>query len=234
MEQDSLETGNSNISDANVQVMQNSTQEKLLPQSKVDEIVRHATGRVAEKARKETEERIRAEYQNASSNQGQGGLIPIEEAKKLVADEAKKMLQGMMSDHITQTNHAEGQRIASEFKSKIESEKENFPELSANIGKSGLENFPHVVYMSNATENTAAVMNELLNNPMKMQTLENLAGKSPYLAQKAMQELSQSIKINQEAAKAKISNEPLSQLKPSSIGADNGSMSVRDFRKIFI
>ena len=55
------------------------------------------------------------------------------------------------------------------------------------------------------------------------------------MAKRAMMELSNSIKTNQDAlAQEKQAQDPMSQLKPStSAGMDNSAMSVSDFRKMF-
>jgi hypothetical protein len=46
-----------------------------------------------------------------------------------------------------------------------------------------------------------------------------------------MGKLKDSIKTNQEANQSPDVNEPLKQTKPSTVGKDNGSFAVRDFRK---
>jgi hypothetical protein len=45
-----------------------------------------------------------------------------------------------------------------------------------------------------------------------------------------VQRLSQSIKDNESAGKMRHPNEPLSQMRPSNTGTDNGAMSVKDYR----
>jgi hypothetical protein len=57
----------------------------------------------------------------------------------------------------------------------------------------------------------------------------------PKLAQKAMQDLSNSIKQNQAALQSHESvNQPIGQMKPSAnAGVDDGNMSVKDYRKMF-
>jgi hypothetical protein len=81
----------------------------------------------------------------------------------------------------------------------------------------------------------ADIMKELLDNPMKMGNLMTLMYTQPQMAQKAMADLSNSIKTNQDAlAQEKQAQDPMSQLKPStSAGMDNSAMSVSDFKKMF-
>jgi hypothetical protein len=78
-------------------------------------------------------------------------------------------------------------------------------------------------------------MQEVIEHPNKMANLITLAKDQPYALQQAMQALSASIKRNQEAvAQEQESKDPMSRLKPSpQAGADNGAMSVNDFRQMF-
>ena len=61
----------------------------------------------------------------------------------------------------------------------------------------------------------------------KMANLETLAHMSPNDAIIQAQRLSQSIKDNEVASKIKTPNEPLSQIRPSNTGTDNGAMALK-------
>jgi hypothetical protein len=206
--------------------------EKMIPQSKVDEMIRHSNGRVAAKSRQQALEEFKAQQGSQTQSQPSGALS-AEDTRRIASEEAQRAYQDMVNAQYHQANQAEGQRIAAEFQSKIDAAKEEFPELRSNIEKVGMQNFPSVAYLANSVEDTAAVLDELFKNPIKMINIEQAAQKSPYLAEQEMKKLAQSISINKQAAQTKIANEPLSRLKPTSIGADNGSQSVSDFRKMF-
>ena len=78
-------------------------------------------------------------------------------------------------------------------------------------------------------------MKEVLDHPAKLTELLSNVADQPYIAQKQLMKLSQSIKTNQQAlAEEAQARDPMSQLKPSqNAGMDNGAASVADFRKMF-
>ena len=84
--------------------------------------------------------------------------------------------------------------------------------------------------MGDYVDNSHDVLYELGKDRIKMANLETLAHMSPNDAIIQAQRLSQSIKDNEVASKIKTPNEPLSQIRPSNTGTDNGAMSVKDYR----
>lgn len=209
--------------------------EKTFTQSEVDKI--------AGKVRRETIEKFRTEAPAQQPQQNSYNpnfsledfrKTAIEEAQKAAAKAAQEQIQAEKEQILQSQYMAEGQRIADEFRSKIEADKERFPELKDKLGKTNLAAFPSIIHLANSMENTAAIMNELfVENPGKLASINLLAQTDPGLAVDAITKLSRSISINEKAAQSKIANEPLSQLKPSTIGVDNGQMSVTDYRRIF-
>lgn len=212
-----------------------SQSEKMFTQSEVDKI--------AGKVRRETIEKFRTDqpvqqntYSNPSPNLSLEDFrrTAIEEAQKAAAKAAQEQIQAEREQILQGQYMAEGQRIADEFRSKIEADKERFPELKDKLGKTNLAAFPAIIHLANSMENTAAIMNELfVENPGKLASINSLAQIDPSLAIDAVTKLSKSISINEKAAQSKVANEPLSQLRPSTIGVDNGQMSVTDYRRIF-
>lgn len=89
-----------------------------------------------------------------------------------------------------------------------------------------------LVYLANGVENTADVMYDLAQNPQKIANIVSLAQQAPILAQQAINQVSQSIKLNESAAQQKTAAEPLSQIRPSTTGTNDGSMSVKDYRRL--
>ena len=87
-------------------------------------------------------------------------------------------------------------------------------------------------------ENTRDVMVELVNNPSKIGTIQNLididlrAGRQPNLALAEMKRLSTALKANSKATQFRPPNDPLSQMQPSNAGTDNkGALTVSDYRR---
>jgi len=94
-----------------------------------------------------------------------------------------------------------------------------------------LKNIPHVVQLAAESGMAGDVMYERGRNPGKVATLTTLAYVNPDIAKYEMKKLTDSIKTNQDSSKAPDIAEPLSQVKPSAVGTDNGSNSVRDLRR---
>jgi hypothetical protein len=113
--------------------------------------------------------------------------------------------------------------------------KDRYPELESQLNDVDFNTFAPVITLANDLENTADVVHDLLNNPMKMGTVMSLLKEQPKMALKAMHELSTSIANNQKAMKEnKQAREPFDQLKSSTNNnMDSSNMSVDDFRQMF-
>lgn len=159
-----------------------------------------------------------------------GGMQQLSQAdiERLIAEKAPQLLQ----DHVNQLQTA--QTIES-FVSKMQAAEQRHPGLEAKLNDLDYSTLAPVIKLANNMENTADIMKELVDNPMKMGNLTTLMYTQPKLAERAMQELSNSIKQNQEAqAQADSARDPMAQLKPSAnAGMDKGDMSVKDFQKMF-
>lgn len=210
-----------------------------LPQSKIDAAIRHANARIAEKVRQE--ERAKWEQQAANAAPAQNSpvfsLDDVRRIAKETADEKQKEMLEAMQYH---QNLQEGKRLEAEFYSKLDkADKNSYPTLQKNLeNKQEFEKtlvsmgMGPVVAILTKMDNPAAVLNELFENPLKMTPLADLAAKQPLMAQAQLQRMADSIKLNQEAAKAKMPNEPLSRIEASNtVGMDSGEMSVSDFQK---
>lgn len=202
-------------------------QEKLLKQSEVNEIVGSAKREAYEKGKRES----LAEYQksqalvqqpNYNANQTIGGMSQLsdEKIRQLINEEAQTM-----------TNMAVAQKIANEFTQKMMAAKDKYPDFEQVVGELNLVDMPQIVNWANSLDNTADVMYELAKYPEKLSSVTVLAYTNPRKATVLLQKLSDSIKQNESALKQPSASEPLSQIKPSTTGTDNGSRTVSDLRK---
>ncbi len=160
-----------------------------------------------------------------------GGMPQLSQAdiERMITERTPQALQ----DHV---NHLKNEHTINSFVSKMQAAEARHPGLEAKLND--LDYSPamaKIIGMVNDMENTADVMKELIDNPMKMGNVMMLMEGQPKMGQKALMELSNSIKQNQEAlAQEKQAQDPMSQLKPSSsAGMDNSAMSVKDFQKMF-
>jgi len=203
------------------------TQEKLLKQSEVNDIIGSAKREAYEKGKRES----LAEYQKTQApvqtnsyapNQTIGGMAQLSDDKirQLINEESQKM-----------TNMAVAQRIANEFTQKMMAAKDKYPDFEQVVGELNLVDMPQIVNWANSLDNTADVMYELAKYPEKLSSVTVLAYTNPRKATVLLQKLSDSIKQNESALKQPSASEPLSQIKPSTTGTDNGSKTVSDLRK---
>ncbi len=203
------------------QAPQEAAQEKLLKQSEVNELV----GRVRHDAYSKglREAQGAPQQQSAPVANSLGGMPQVTEdqVRQMIAEDAQKQAQ-VAAVHNVLTNFS---NQMSTGKSKYS----DFDETVANLGD--LKNLPHVVQLASESGIAGDVMYELGKNPGKVATLTTLAYVNPQLAKFEMKKLVDSIKTNQESSKAPEAAEPLSQVKPSAVGTDNGSNAIRDLRK---
>lgn len=203
---------------------QSQPEERLLRQSEVNDIVREAKRHAAEKARQEALKELAP--QPVQSLGGMQQMTP-EEIRKLIAEESARSLQN-------QAQAMQLQRLATDFSSKIAASKDKYPELEAELNGMDLGRIAAIIDFANQMDNTADVMNDLIENRhkianvMQLVSLNDLSG-----ARKEIQKLSNSIKANEEAKNLPKPPDPLSQVKPSPIGSDGGGLqSVKDFRSL--
>jgi DNA repair exonuclease SbcCD ATPase subunit len=121
--------------------------------------------------------------------------------------------------------------VAQQYFGKLAQGKELYEDFDAITSGFDPAAFPQLVYLATQTDNTAAIIYELQKNPSKLATLATLVERSPNMARAELAKLSQSIKTNQEAkSNLQEAQDPLSRLKPSPVGTDNGTKTVRDFK----
>lgn len=201
-------------------------QEKMIPSSQVSKIVASQAREAADKARKQALEEYQREQQAGQQHAGQqqqvGNMNPNDpnQIRQLIREEAQRLAQLEMA-----------QQIESDFERKINAEMTQDPEFAEVYKAMNLEAHPEIVIWANGFDNTAAVIKELGNNPSKYSSVIALAKSGmPKLAENELKKISSSIKANEEAKQQPKAPEPLGQMKPSGIGADNGQMEVSDFR----
>lgn len=128
----------------------------------------------------------------------------------------------------------QAKQIEQNWLSAMEAEKIADPEFAELYDAIGIEQQPALVIAMAGMDNKAQVVKDLAKNPSKYANILTLAnGGSPKLAQIELNKLSASIRANQEAMKQPKVDAPLSQIRASNIGGDDGNysnMSTSDFR----
>ncbi|MES2356272.1 MAG: hypothetical protein V4568_18075 [Pseudomonadota bacterium] len=227
-----------------VQVSSPVAEEKMLPQSQVNEIVKREKAQVAERVRREME----AQMAQGSQPQSMGGMSQAPDIEALkqqmwdhVKQEAQKMdeLEAKKAKEAQEAQEREAiQKTADDFWLRLGAGKDKYSDFEEVMQDFEPHAFPQVAFLSAETGSdgqpldTAGIMYELAKNPTKLTHLNDLAIRSPKMARKEMERLSQSIAKNQKAMQENVNpREPLSQLKSSSsVGADTGTMTLRDYK----
>lgn len=202
---------------------QDAQSEKLLKQSEVNELVGRVKHDAYTKGLRDAQAAPASQPQAAPAGQGMGGMPQVtdDHIRQMIADEHQKQAQ-VAAVHNVLTNFANQMGTGKQKYS-------DFDETVANLGD--LKNLPHVVQLAAESGIAGDVMYELGRNPGKVATLTTLAYVNPQLAKLEMKKLADSIKTNQESSNSPDIAEPLSQVKPSAVGTDNGSNAIRDLRR---
>lgn len=213
--------------------------EKMLPVSRVNELVKKAKLKGRDSMQQQLEQLQRENETLKSQQPPMGGApgVDVDGIRKQVYDDLVAQLQNQQEAQAQEQLQKEAEKLAQDYHGKMSSGKEQFEDFEEIMGEFNPAAFPQLVYLANNTDNTPAVMYELAKNPQKLATLSVLSERDPRAAQSMINKLSQSIKVNEQAkAQEKSVNEPLGRMQSSPAGQDTGSMaslSVKDMRKMF-
>lgn len=214
-------------------------QEKMLPQSEVNKLVGRVKAEAEQKARRqaELEYQQQVESMNRSQTQEQvhgnqqidANALYQQVRERLNRDEQEKE-KGLQERHIQE----EFGRAAQNYLSRVEKGHELYPDFKEVTKDFDPAEFPQLVYLVSGLENAADVVYELAKNPSKLVTIDNLAQRSPRMAQSELQKLAASISVNSKAkqeAEGTNVNDPLDRLQPSRVSGSNGKLGIRDLRE---
>lgn len=212
-------------------------QEKMIPASRVEELIKKAKLKGRDAMQDELEA-LRAENGQLKSGGGSmGGMaapIDVDALRKEIMGDFRNQLQQDEETRVQAELEREAQKMADDYKARMSSGKdyhEDFDDIMADFNPSA---FPNLVYLATQTENTPSVMYELMKNPSKLAAIAMLSTQDPKLAQRQINQLSASIKANEQAKAAeKEVQSPLSRMQSSPAGRDNGDTSIADYKRMF-
>lgn len=214
--------------------------ERVFTQSDVDRIVGKVKREAAER-RIQSEQQPQAQQQHGDAAQrpqtpsNPAAAMPDENAyRKIAAEEAQRLRDQWVQDARTRQEAEYAQRIVQQFTSKLSAGKEKYEDFDRVTAGIQFDRYPNVVHILSAEiDNAADVLYHLSKDEGKMAQLERDAEdpRFQHIALANARKLAQSLKDNEGAAKVRVPNEPLSQMRPSNTGTDNGVMSVRDYRQ---
>lgn len=165
--------------------------------------------------------------------------ISENDVRRMTAEEIQRSRNEWEKEAQRTAQERDAQRIATEFFQKIDAGEGGRQSFEKQVSESGvpLGSIPYHVQLANMVDNTREVISDLLKNPSKIGTIQNLInidmanGGQTQLALAEIKKLSQSIKTNEQGSKFQSPREPLSQMRPSTAGTGStGERSVRDYR----
>ena len=232
-----------------------STPEKLLTVSQVNELVKKAK-RKGEQKMQEQLDAARQQIEQLQAQQGQQQALQQQQAipqqMQQAQQQAPQQMQGIDQEQLQQQvmqmlakKHEEDEarrhheelekevnQVAEQYFGKMAQGKGLYEDFEAMTAEFNPAEFPQLVFLANQSDNTPAIIYELSKNPAKLATLATLVKESPNMARRELEKLSQSIKMNDEAKNnVQEAQNPLNRLKSSPVGADNGTKTVRDYKQ---
>ncbi len=197
--------------------------EKTYTQPQVNAIA----AKEARKAAEQAEARLRAEMSHTNQSQtapSVGGIQQMtpEQIQQLIRQEAFNM-----------SREHQAKQIEDNWISSMEAEKQADPEFADLYEALNIEAQPGLIIAMQGMDNKAKVVKDLAQNPAKYSNILMLANGGAFkLAERELQTLSKSIQANEAAKQTPKADAPLSQVKSSNIGGDDGKNSVTDFRNM--
>lgn len=207
--------------------------ERSFKQSEVNDIVKKAKyGAVEDYKRLQVQQPDYANTKHGGNETHQQSNVPQEsEIRRLAAQEAQRLRDEWVQDAKSKSETEYAQRTVQSFWNKIAPGKEKYSDFDEVTKDIQYAKFPNVVQLlAEYVDNAPDVLYELGKDRIKMSNLETLSYMSPQDAIVQAQRLSKSLKDNEAAGNVRLPNEPLSKMRPSNTGTDNGVLSVKDFR----
>lgn len=211
-------------------------QEKLIPASRVEELIKKAKLKGRDAMQDELEA-LRGENEELKSSVSMGGMatpMDAEQMRKQIYDQIMGDFQSLDEERVQGELKKEAEKLASDYRTRMDGGKEiheDFDEIMADFNPAA---FPQLVYLATQTDNTSAVMYELMKNPNKLATVTVLSERDPNAASNMINKISASIKANEQAKAAeKEVQSPLSRMQSSPAGRDNGDTSIADYKRMF-
>jgi vacuolar-type H+-ATPase subunit I/STV1 len=224
--------------------------EKMLPASQVNELIKKAKRKGEQKMQEQldaakqqieqlqtqqAQQQVQNTAQTGSSQQPQQGQQQGVDTQQVMQQVMQQLQQKQQEDE--QKRHQEQieqevNQVAQQYFGKMAQGKDMFEDFEAITADFNPAEFPQLVFLANQMDNTPAIIYELRKNPGKLADLAVLVEKSPSMARNELSKLSESIKRNDDAKRnLQEPQDPLNRLKPSPVGTDSGTKSVRDFKQ---
>lgn len=200
-------------------------QEKFVPQSQVNQLIGQKKTEAYQKGKADALAELNAKAAAPAQNSAQ--------ETGNAQQQSGKTIEQIVEEKLSQQNYAmHRQQVMNNFVQKMQEGPKKYTDFDEKVAQLNLPAIEPILHLANAVENSEDVMYDLASNPGKVSKLfDELEKGRPHIALMMVKELAKSAKVNQQAAKQQTPDEPLSQIKPSNVGMDNGSQSVSSIRK---
>src|SRR5690606_8153406 len=213
-------------------------QERMLPQSQVNDIVGKAKQEAAERAveaykrQQQQQNSSYGDHTNYGTNQSHKTLSE-DDVKRLTGEELSRQREQWSKEYQEKADAEAAQKIVNSYKEKIAAGNEKYEDFEAVTNKVDMRYYPNVVQLlAEYVDNSHDVLYDLAKHRTKLNEIENLCERNPQDAIHEMKRLSDSIKANEQTSQVKHANAPLSQNRPSNTGTDSGNtLSMRDLKQ---
>lgn len=218
---------------------ENNGAQKAFSQAELDFYVKKAKADAYERAKREALE-LQQQHNaapiapaTAQPAQSVGGMT------QMTPDQIQRMIDEQMQKRLMdQQQEMAVRQFTQQYEQKVLSGKGKYDDYDDVIGQLNLPELAKTngafIFMTGGLDNTPDALYEMGKHPQKLATILQLTQNpaTHHMARQELQKLSDSIKQNQVAVQQhnNSASEPLSQIKSSTTGTDNGSMSVRDWR----
>jgi hypothetical protein len=228
------------VRDEQAQQAMQQAQEKLIPQSKVNELIQTAKMSEREKAEAllEQQKQMMATQQQAMGagagmDQRAAPEIDVNDIANQAYERLKQEQQARDAALEEENMKKHYESLASRFYSKMNEGAAQFDDFQDVMKNFDYSKFPEIVEFVTDLPNTAAVMRELRKNTNLLSTINSLSKVAPELAKDDLMKLSDSINMNDKAFEASRNDRtepPLDSVNPSRVTNSSGKRSFSDMR----
>lgn len=207
--------------------------ERMLPQSKVNELVGNARREAAEKAAQRAVEEYKKQHQySASESTYSQKSLSEDDVKRLTGEELNRQREEWERQSLERQQAEAAKRIVNSYQEKIAAGKDKYQDFEAVTNNVDMRYYPNVVQLlAEHVDNAADVFYDLARNRTKLHQIESVCQHNPQDAIYEIQRLANSIKSNEDISRVKTPHSPLSQQRPSNTGTDSGgALSMKDLK----
>tara|TARA_R110002012_G_scaffold57343_1_gene147773 strand:+ start:1220 stop:1963 length:744 start_codon:yes stop_codon:yes gene_type:complete len=217
--------------EAPVEISQTSSAEKMLPQSEVNRLVAGI--------KKESYEKGLTASQQPSGEQSPTSAnsnASSQSVQDIVQAELKKANDAHIAQAQEQQQKADLNQLVSELKPKLDAASAKYEDFNEKLSPEAMSEVlqvnPALLVYANQVDNSGDVLYEIMKHPEKLAMLNNLSS-IPSQAVNYVKGLAKSISSRDAAKTAPQQPQPLSTIKPSTVGAVDGPMTVADYSKLY-